>query len=173
MSKKTILLILLLIAVTGVLLYVAFPRQLEELKETVSKEPEQPQVSLSLSSTSSGALDILIDTAGNEVSAIEFDLVYDPRVITNVALEAGDFFESPYILDNRVNTQAGVASYAIAIPPQGSAQKGSGTLAKITFRSLLTSGQTTQIQFLQTTKAAVKGSRFSVVPQTSGTTISK
>lgn len=154
MPKRTIALIIVLLLVTIGLLYLALaPKQSTPPVSTLPSPTPTPaaQTTLFLSpnpiyvSSSSGTIDINIDTQDNMVTAVQLELSYDPKALTSIEIaspSANSFFTESVALLKNIDRVNGKISYALGIPPTGKSIEGKGKVATITFRSLLTSGQT-------------------------------
>lgn len=179
MSKRTLGLIIALIAITAVLVTIALSPQ----KPTVKPQPAIPtptpvaQTTLTLSpnplviSSSSASVDVNINTQENEATAVQLELSFDPKMLTVTDITPASYFEKPIVLFKKINNQDGKISYAIAIPPSGTPKKGIGTVAKINIRSLMTAGQQTQITPLPKTMVTASGISPSVLKEALGITI--
>jgi flagellar basal body-associated protein FliL len=175
MSRRTLALILLLVLVTIALLIVAL---LPAIKFPSTPKAPPPltyaQTMLSLSiptklATNSYSTNVEISSGSNKTTAVQLELSYDPKVLTNVTVAPGTFFTSPVVLLKKIDTVNGRISYALGINPTQKAINGSGTVATITFSTL--SGTTviqTPINFGLKTAATAVGYAQSVLKQTTG-----
>lgn len=181
MSKRTLTLIVGLIVVILILVLIAVtPREAVAPKPTPSLQPTPTPFAASsmylspnpiLLASPSGSFDITIDTGINRVTAVQFKLSYEPTTLSNVVISPGDFFENSVVLIRNVDRIEGVISYAIGMPPGGTPKQGQGTVAKVTFRSLLKKGEQTQVDFLPETLVTAEGVSLSVLKSSTGTTI--
>lgn len=180
MSKRTIGLIIALIVVTSFLLAIALSPQ----KTTVSKPapvlPTPTPVAKTIiflspnplvTSSTSATVDVNIDTKGNNITAVQLELSYDPRLLTVVDASPSGFFNNPLVLLENIDTQNGKISYALAIPPAGAPKRGSGIVATISFKTKMDVGQKTEINVLPKTMVTATGVTSSVLKQARGTTI--
>jgi hypothetical protein len=181
MPKRTIALIVVLILVTVGLLYLALaPKQSTPPVTQPSVTPTPAaQTRLFLSpnplsvASASGSINVDIDTSENMVTAVQLELIYDPKVLTAVDIaspSANSFFANPIILLKKIDPLTGKISYALGIPPTGKGVKGNGTVATITFRKLIPSGQTT-VSVLPETQVTAEGVTGSVLKEALGATI--
>jgi hypothetical protein len=181
MAKKTFILILLLVAITIGLLAVAL---LPGIKSSMVKTPTTTQdlnfaqTELSLSTPVSAtpnnySTDVLISSGNNKTTAVQLEISYDPKVLTNVDIKPSTFFNSPVILLKNIDTVNGRISYALAYDPSQTAVGGNGTVATITFSTIAgtTTTQTT-IDFEPKTAATAIGYAESVLKQTTGISFS-
>lgn len=174
-SFRTTLLIVFLAILAAVLLFVA----LKPVKKLATSNPTTPTpttspahstlaLSLGTSTATAGAnsqvADVTIDTQSNSVSGVQFEIAYDPTVITNVKVSAGDFFPTPLTLLNQVDSKNGKINYAVGIQPTGQGIKGSGTVAVISYTILPTqSASMTKLTFLPKTQVIQQGVLGSVL----------
>ncbi|MEK7186353.1 MAG: cohesin domain-containing protein [Patescibacteria group bacterium] len=154
MSKRTLILIAILLAVTAVLLFIAFsPLK----KPTVPKEGAPVELSyaqsvLTISSPVEGSdstfsANVEISSGENKVNGVQIELSFDPTKITDVDIKPGTFLKEPIELFETINQQSGSVSYAIAASPGADNISGVGTVATITFRQIGTIGDSTSIDF--------------------------
>lgn len=186
MSRRTLALISVLIVITAFLLVLALTPQKPTAPYTTMARPTPilAQTSLMLipsalavsTSTPSATVDVVIDSGNNKVTAVQLELSYDPKVISQVDIatpSAGtSFFDNPVTLLKTIDTVKGTISYAIGIQPTGTAKKGKGTVAIISFRPIGSAPQTTSIIFLPKTLVTAEGISISVLKESLGTTIS-
>lgn len=176
-SFKTILLIVILAILAGVLLFVA----LRPAKKSIVTAPPVPTVTptqahsiLTLnpetSATPSGAgittkaVDVMIDTKTNKVDGVQFEIAYDPTILTNVNVTSGTFFTNPLTLLNQVDTKNGKIDYATGIQPTATPAAGMGTVAVISYSILPTATtSTTTLRFLPKTQVIGQGILGSVL----------
>lgn len=131
---------------------------------------------LTLDTTGRGAINVNIETGGNEVTAVQLELKYDPSAITDVAIVHSDFFTNPIELFKRIDTQNGRITYMLGISTAQNPISGSGTVAKITFRKVReTKLSSTTIKFSKTENSesivAATGIDQSVLRYANDTTI--
>lgn len=187
MSKKTLALILGLIILTILLLIVAL-NQGKNLQnqngatpsETSENEAPTPPADTTLMispnpvvmpTAGQGTAEVSIDTGGNEITAVQLEMSYDPTKIANVDITPGSFLPSPVVLLREIDEQEGRITYALAITPAQIPVKGQGAVATITFTQLPgTSGQT-QLQLLPKSLVTANGTTKSVLKSAVGTTV--
>lgn len=148
MPRKTTILIVLLAAVTGLLIFLAVRNETvknpaNQAVTTPSPTVVQPYASLGFSNpvidastTLAQTVDIVIDTSGKPVAGAQVELSYDPRVIRNVRLvpSTSPFFENDgVVLISSVDEEQGRISYAVGIGANGSEKVGSGTIVTLQF----------------------------------------
>jgi hypothetical protein len=174
--KKTFLLIALLIVVTVCLLVLALIPSFKS--PTVTKKPvaniDYAQTLLSFSkpiaATPSGyATDVLISTGKNKVTVAQLEIVYDPKILTNVNIKPGSFFTAPTILLQKIDAANGRISYVLGIGLGDKPVTGKGTVATISY-SVLPGLSTvkTPINFEPKTQVNAAGYVQSVLKQSTG-----
>lgn len=184
--KKTIFLLLFLFFLAGglVLLYnndgKIIDTNVSIAPPLVSPEPTptpNAQTTISFSpnpliiASASGTLALSIDTGTNKVNAVQVELSYDPKTITNMVISKGTFFSDATQLLNTVDAKNGKASYVLVISPTGLAQSGKGTVATVAFTTKLPSGQKTNITFTPKTLVTAEDVPTSVLKATDSATI--
>jgi flagellar basal body-associated protein FliL len=176
MPKKTFILILLLVLITLGLLAIAL---LPIIKSPTVTKPTPAtlayaQTTLSFSPPVNAALnsystDVLISTGDNKTTAVQLEISYDPKILTNVNVLPGAFFTSPVVLLKKIDTVNGRISYALGINPSQKPTGGSGTVATISFSTVsgITATQA-PINFELKTAATAVGYAQSVLKQSTG-----
>jgi len=183
MPKRTLILILVLILVTVGLVWLSVYTVPVQKPATITKTPTVlpfAKTTITLSSTPTTvsatpnlySLDTQISTADNKVTAVQLELSYDPKAITNVDILPGTFIKDPVILLKNIDTKNGRISYAIAIKLGAQAVNGSGSIATIQFSPLPGSKlSSTAINFLPKSKVTALGQDKSVLKSALGTVI--
>ncbi len=119
-----------------------------------------------------GKADITMDTSDNNVTAVQLEIGYDPRVISNVKVTAGPLFANPVVLIDKNNPTTGRYTYAFGITPNSPAVKGTGVVATVTFIPLPgTAGKDMQLGLLPTSLVTARGVAQSVLKSANGTVI--
>jgi hypothetical protein len=179
MSLRTIVLILVLALLAGVLLFVAL-RPLKKpvvktttMAPTVTPSPAHSILALALGADSATpsstgiinkTVDVTLDTQTNKDEGVQFEIAYDPTVLTNVTVAPGTLFQNPLVLLNQVDTKNGKINYALGIQPTGTGISGSGTVAVISYILLPTATATeTTLKFLPKTQVVQQGTLGSVL----------
>jgi len=176
MPKRTLMLILLLVLVTVGLLAIAL---LPALKSPVVTKPAIPtlayaQTTLSFSTptklaTNSYSVNVLISSGNNKTTAVQLEISYNPKVLTNVDIKTGPFFTTPVVLLKKIDAVNGRISYALGINPTQKPTNGNGVVATITFSTVVgTTATQTPINFDLKTAATAVGYAQSVIKQTTG-----
>ena len=192
MPKKTLVLLSALIALTAVLVAVsllqkkASPQPLSIVNQAPpsqqlpSPTKTQPTSTLSLSpallsaSSQPSQVAVLIDAGGQNATAAQIELSFDPKKITSVDIAApktAPFFDNALVLKKKIDVEKGRVSFAIGINPTANPKTGSGTVAILSFRTNLLAGEQTTIQFLPQSLVTAIGVSESILKSTSGTTI--
>jgi hypothetical protein len=180
MSTRTLGLIIFLILVSGVLIYTAGIQKTPQQTQTSIPTPVVMPVAIgnTILSLSSGivsayntnTVNLMIDSQGDNVTAVQGEISYDPAMVTNVHLTQGTFFENPIVLFNQIDQKNGRISYAIAIQPQGQAQMGVGTVATISYNLMPGAKGPITFTFLPKTKVTAEGIAQSVLKTATGAT---
>ncbi len=179
MSKRTLFLIFSLFVITAVLLVLALytpssPKPAQTV--TIPKEPtEQTVLSFGqlLAATSSSlttlnySIPVNIETGKNKVTAVQLELQFDPKVLTNVVATPGSFFKNPTGFWNQIDAKTGRISYAFGIGLTDQSVMGKGIVATLTFAAKVRTPQQTSILFLPKTLVTAEGTTKSVLKQTS------
>ncbi len=182
MSKRTIFLIIGLFIITSILILLAVYPITQKPNVSTGPVPTVTPVAqtvlvfappVALVSTSSAvptySMDVNLLSGRNRVNAVQLELSYDPKVLTNVDVKPGAFFTNPIVLLKNVDETAGRISYALALSPVTGGKIGTGTIAVLTFSSNAP-GQKTSIKFLSKTQVTAQGIRASVLKSTIDTT---
>ena len=183
MPKKTTILILILAAVTGVLLFLAASAENQKSRNEVSPQPTKkviqktariffnPQnIDLSEQITPVSTVDIMIETGFVDISGVQIEAVFDPKAIIGVkltpSLAESDFFgPSATVVFNDISQETGRISYAIAISPGDEAKRGIGRIATLYFQKSFNPPVNTTIAFLNKTMVTVLGETESVLKE--------
>lgn len=181
MPRKTLALISGLVLVTVVLFFVA----LKTSKQQQMSQPQQPQASVPVASQPSpmvpahtllslspasvnvasgqqGKIDVSIDTSDNAITAVQLELAYDPKVVSNVQVVSGSMFKNPVVLINKNDATVGKFTYAFGILPNHETVQGVGTVATITFTAKGASGKEAVITLLPESLVTARGVAESV-----------
>lgn len=192
MSKKTLALISGLILVTVVLFIIALrssqqPSQTNVAPSGTVMQPS-PTVSVAhsvlklspnpvqVASGGQGKVSVEIDTSDNPVTAVQLELSYDPKSITNVQVEPGPLFTNSVVLvgnnhpTNKTANQTGRFTFAFGKTPSQTPVKGTGTVATITF-AVLPGAKSSQLTLLPTTLVTARGVPNSVLKSSTGTQV--
>src|SRR5687767_6354561 len=106
MSARTLTLIVTLCVITGALLFVALtPKQSAPSLPAMAPSPT-PAAQSTLSilpnpasvSSPSGSVDVVLDSGTNKATAVQLELSYDPKVLSNVDITPGNFFDNAIVL---------------------------------------------------------------------------
>ena len=176
MSRRTLILIIVLIGITAVLLAIALTP-----KQAPVPAPQKPTPAISyaqttlrinnnptvINSTSSAAplysTDVTITTGDNKVNAVQLELSFDTTHLYNVDIKPGPLFQNATELIKRIEREKGTISYALAAPLGHKGFLGTGVIAVITFSEKGKPGDITQINFLPKTLITAQGIDKSVL----------
>jgi hypothetical protein len=185
MSQRTLILVLALGGITLFFLFLALRPQFEskapqmvEVSPTATPTPYAQSVlslvpSQSTPAATPGTLkyDLVVNSNINTVNAVQVDLGFDPKVLSNITITQGTFFPKPVVLIKDVNYKTGRISYAIGIQPTDYGVKGQGTVATISFQYLKSAGASTKLEFMPKTLVAAEGVTQSVLKEATSITI--
>lgn len=115
-------------------------------------------------------LNVNIQTNEEKITAVQLELSFDPKMITNVNIVPGTFFTNPNVLLKEIDSTNGRISYAIGIAPTGQTSTGTGIVANISFTPV-GKNQSTQMTFLQKTLTTAEGVSQSTLKSATGATI--
>ena len=182
LPRRNLIVIAVLILITIILLIINLLPKTYSVKNTVTNVVPTPTLapyvksSLSLSAPkrdSSGKYlsNVEISTAQNQVTGVQIDLAFDPKVLTNVEIIPGTFFTNPIVLLKKIDTVKGVVSYTLFANTTQKSASGKGVFATLSF-SILPGVKiaSTQINFLPTTEVVAIGQFESVLKTTTGMT---
>lgn len=130
------------------------------------------------------SLDVIVDTGKYPITGVQFELQYDPNVLSNLSVttpkdsffgESNEYFE----LFSDVDSNNGRVSYAVAINPKAETKQGVGKVATIKFAASNKSNQestpiksgSTTISFIDKTLVTKEGVTESVLKETKPLTI--
>ena len=165
MPRKTTIFIAILAVVTAVLVILAIQNEQSPLR-TTTETTTTPTPTATIPKTTnitflptkidatSGlplSVDIVADTNTDQISGIQLELQYDPKLLTNVKIAKPDnsLFGAPNsysVLFSEVNPALGRISYAAAIQPTLSPVSGVGKVATITFQKATQASATPSVQ---------------------------
>lgn len=178
MSKRTLFLIFALFIIIFVLLAVTVynpdskPKQNNPLQEILKISPAKTILSFGqLTATSSSAttvnysIPINIQSGSNKITAVQLEMQYDPKALTNVAVTPSAFFKNPQILLSQIDEKTGRITYAFGIGLEDEALSGQGEIAALNFE--VEKGQTIELNiiFLPKTLVTAEGVSESVLKQ--------
>lgn len=184
-SPRTLLLIIVLLFITGGLLFLAIrqeqPTRLTSIvPPSPTPSPAHSVLSLVPSTSSTSAIQsvgIVVDSHENQLTGAQINIAYDPKILSNVTIKQGTYFTNPTILLNTVDSVNGRISYVIAIGPSSKETTGSGTVATISYQLLAAhstnpqQATTTKLTFLPKTEVTQQGVLGSVLKTTKDLTI--
>jgi len=167
MPRKTLLLILFLIAVTIGLVLLSVSQQKPETEpQTPAKEIVNADSTLSFGEAvienGSYFTPVLIDSGTNKLTGAQLELIFDPNEVTNVKIEEGNYFKNQIVLLNDVNEKTGRITFAVGVQPEESPSMGSGTVAVVAFTPK-PGVDKVNIKFMDKTQVAAKDIRITVL----------
>lgn len=179
MPKQTLAFITFLIAVTLLLVGLAIYTQKPQLPVPSAKPsgaafPSYAHTTLTLTTPSKNpnlgnyAADVNITTNEDKVTAVQLEMSYDPKALTNVDIKPGSFIQSPVVLLKKVDQINGRISLTLGIPLGQKGISGTGTVATISFNEIATAKGSTVIDFLPKTAATAQGIAQSVLKTSTG-----
>ena len=164
MPRKTTIFIAILAVVTAILVILAIQNEQSPLRSTETTTTPTPTTAIPKTTditflptkidATSGlplSVDIVADTNTDQISGIQLELQYDPKLLTNVKIAKPDtsLFGAPNsytVLFSEVNPALGRISYAAAIQPTLSPISGVGKVATITFQKATQANATPSVQ---------------------------
>lgn len=163
--RRTLLLILLLvIAIVGLLALSINTNPVA--KETAPETIAQTVLSITVPRINpDGTLssDVLINTNGNKVTAVQLELSYNTADLGNFDVKQGTFFKINSVeLLKRIDTDNGKISYALGNGLGQTGVQGTGVVATLTFTKIKTVG-ITSISFNPKTLVTAEGASKSVL----------
>ncbi len=126
---------------------------------------------LTLSSNQTGSINVVLDTAVENATAVQLEISYDPAVLSNVDITPGTFFTNPTVLLKKVDQTQGKISYAISAALTDKGKQGKGTVATITFAAQGQTGKTSPVAFLPKTLATAQGAQTTILKTLTSTSI--
>lgn len=146
MPRKTLILIGILSLITIILLGLALYTQLPQTNKPVEKQVKVLKTTLSVlapvASSSAYTANVTLTTERKKVTAVQIELTYDPKVLTNVDIKPGSFFPNPTILSKKIDAVKGRISYVLGIGLGQSSVNGNGTVAILSFTTVPKNGIT-------------------------------
>jgi len=185
MSKKTLALISGLVLVTVILFVIALKSsQAPTTTEKPSGQAQNPSPTVSMAHSvlslmpnpvkvapgAIGTVTAEIDTSDNPVTAVQLEISYDPKVLSNVQAVPGPLFQNSVVLINKNDPATGKYTYAFGRTPGQTPVQGTGVVATITFTAK-DSSQPSQLTLLPTTLVTARGVATSVLKSSSGTQV--
>jgi hypothetical protein len=173
-TKKTLILIGSLGIITLILLVLALAPNLKLNLPFKTAPTPTPYVSPAhttldiiqpATSTSSSLMnsDIVINTGTNKVAAVQLEILYTSKTLTQVDIKAGTFFNDPVILSKKIDPLGGRITYILAVGLGQKPVSGKGTLATITFSKTAGAAGQAGIVFLPQTGVSASGEITSVL----------
>lgn len=176
MPKRTVYLIIVLVLTALGLMFIASskptPLPIRNIPARPTPAVEQTVLlfdQISMPTTSAKPLysiPIIIETGKNLVTAVQLELQYDPKIISDVSVQKGAFFSNPVELLNYIDSDTGRISYALGINPKDNGKKGEDVVAILTFKAKMQEPTATTVSFLSKTLITAEGIAQSVLKTT-------
>lgn len=181
MPKRTIVLIIFLIAVTAGLVLLSVYNTKTPTAPTITPGTQQVAAYAKTTLVISNSPTKIVDSANlyelpvlikseNKVSAVQLELTYDPKALSNVDISAGSFFKEPTVLLKKIDDKTGRITFAFGLNLGQNTVTGSGTVALIKF-SVNPGYKTTEINFLPKTQVAAIDQRKTVLKSSTSAVI--
>lgn len=157
MSKRTIILIVVLLLVTAGLLAIALaPKKAPTPEKSAPGTGATPDYAHSVLSIAQPVLtpagtyssSVSIDTGSNQVTGVQLELSFDPTKLQIVDIKPSTFFPTAAELGvKKIDNVNGTISYALIAGIGKAGVSGSGDVAVITFRQIGKTGDTAELKF--------------------------
>ncbi len=168
MTRTVLLIILLIAGVAGLLALSISPKQAPQPETQASVAQTSLAVAApKIDSLGNSSADIIINTQGNKVTAVQMEMTYDPQVLGNVDIKPGPFFTNPTELLKKIG--GGKISYALGVGLGQKGVSGNGVVATISFIKLANTGKTS-INFAPKSLVSAESIIQSVLRNTKGIT---
>jgi hypothetical protein len=153
------------------LLGLALYTQLPQTNKPVEKQVKVLKTTLNIlepvASSSAYTANVTLTTERKKVTAVQIELTYNPKALTNVDIKPGSFFPNPTILSKKIDAVKGRISYVLGIGLGQSSVNDNGIVAILSFTTIPKNGITT-IAFLPICKLTVVGEVPSVLTAAHG-----
>lgn len=177
--KQTLVFVVFLIAVTlllvGLAVYTQKPQfPLPSPKPTGVAFPPFAHTTLVLTppainpNLGNYSANVNITTNEDKVTAVQLEMSFDPKVLTNVDIKPGNFIQNPVVLLKKVDQENGRISLTLGIPLGQKGITGEGTVATVSFNELTAAKGSTVIDFLPKTAVTAQGIAQSVLKISTG-----
>ncbi len=167
LPRRTTFFIAALALITVFLLYLAITQYPGSVKKTPTAPKPTPtpvaQTVLSLelqpatSSSKMRTVDVHIDSGGNEVTAVQLELSFDPAAFSSVTATPASFFANPDVLFKDLNMKTGNFTYALGITPTQLPVKGAGTVIELQLLPAASASGSTVVKILPKSLVTAKG----------------
>lgn len=111
-------------------------------------------------------LDANITTGNNKVTAVQFELTYDPKALSNVDIKLGSLNKEWTELIKKIDPVNGTITYAVGIALGQRGISGEGSIATLTFTKAYGFTGETKIRFQPKAQATAEGIAKSVLRKT-------
>lgn len=179
MSKRTVILIIALLAVTLGLLAIALaPKKAVPPEEKVGSRPAPTYAHTILklnppTATSSGLYSSTVSISSGDnkgITGVQLELSFDKSKLQIVGIKPGSFFPTPTELIKKIDNVNGTISYALIAGIGKAGAQGNGDVATITFKEIGKAGDMAQINFEPKSLVTSSETDQSVLKTSTGTT---
>lgn len=176
--NKSWVLVTGLVILTAVLLVISLSRRNFSGVPSATKQEQANFAHTSLSISESPRVasaagvyetDVNIDSKDNQITGVDLELTFDPKVLTKVDIKPGSFIPNAVVLNREVDPIKGTISLTIGTSQRSRGVKGTGAIAVISFSK--TGSAETTIQFLPNTLVTAEGQDQSVLSETASAVI--
>lgn len=185
MPRKTIALLLSLFVITALLLAAAFrPNKTTPIQEPTSQEQvtkvapsaeallQFTEETLNLTANTAGTASVELDAKNHQVTAIQLELQYDPKVLRNVKVVLGSSFDQLAQIFSQTDDKGGLITVWLGVKPGAQLVQGKGEVAKVTFEKIPgTNAQETNLVILPASLVTEAGVEDSILKTTNSTKI--
>jgi hypothetical protein len=171
--NKTMILVALLVALTGVLLLVSLQSKIgSPFKSTnITQEADFAHSSLAISEeprvnpiTGGSEVDVNINSGDNKATGAQIEIQYDPKALTNVDIKPGTFFENPEVPYKKIDAKTGRITLMVGNRVGQDGKEGEGPIAVLSFTK--TTPDETTINLLPESLVTAEGYQSSVLKET-------
>ncbi len=111
-------------------------------------------------------LDANVTTGNNKITAVQFELTYDPKALTNVDIKLGNLNKEWTELIKKIDPVNGTITYAVGIALGQRGISGTGSIATLTFNKVYGFKGETKIRFQPKAQTTAEGISKSVLRKT-------
>jgi Cohesin domain len=169
MSKRTLVLVVILSVITVILIIIAVkPGNIATSPppSVPSSTPTPPGHTLLILNPlanpqqKQGSVNVDVDPTVDTITGIQFTVKYDPTVLSNVAVTPKAYFATQTVLKSSVDPKSGLIEEIITIPPTGKPAQVKGTIATITYTiNSNVNGNSTYLKFTDPTLVSAAGKK--------------
>lgn len=130
---------------------------------TLSPTPDLSFAVLSFTKNDAHSINVIIDTKNKDIDAVQLEIGFDPRVLSNVQFSPQDMLRDTLLLKETDDLQQGRIFYAAAVHPNKLMIRGKGILGTLTFSVIPGVEGITTVSFLPRTKLTSQGIEQSIL----------